>query len=99
MGETIISSLDKMDAVIVLIVVLSSQILSMDGMKDRFKPKFLVPLAFSVAAAVGLNFMSAPLDIAKIAIKYAGSSMLLFEFWKNIKRSFLENKSKGGTNA
>jgi len=84
--DEMLGILGKMDAVVLLIVVISSQILSIKWMQENFKTKFAIPLVLAILAAIVLHFPEGYQVIAKNSIKYAGTSMVVFEFWKNIKR-------------
>lgn len=99
--DEMLGILGKMDAVVLLIVVISSQILSIKWMKENFKTKFVVPLMLAILASLLLHFPEGYQAVAKSAIKYAGTSMVIFEFWKNIRRKFsnsLKDKSQGEKN-
>lgn len=85
----ILSFLEKYDAVTILIVVLSHQLLATAFIKKWVKAKFLVPLGLSLVLSVCWNYPLGLQVILAQAITYAGKSMIIFEIYKNLvnKRS------------
>lgn len=78
--EELFTLFNKIDVVVVLIVIISGQ-LNQKKFMGRF-PKFVLPLVLSAILATAMFFKEGyPVIIGK-TVYYAGASMLLWEVWK-----------------
>ena len=84
--DELFNVLQKMDVGTIFIVIMSSQILAIPKVKEKLKAKFLVPLVLSILIAVALDYAKPIPDIINSAVKYAGTSMVIYEVWKNFMR-------------
>jgi len=93
----LLNVLQKMDAGVIFIVIMSSRILKISVIKKRLKAKFLVPLVLSVIVAVFLHYSEGIQLVINQSVKYAGTSMVIYEIWKNFIKRF-KTKQTGGIN-
>ena len=71
---------------VLFIVVVSSNLLKLSGVKKYIKWKFLVPVVLSLFVSVCFFYSEGVMVVIQNTVEYVGKSVILFELYKNISR-------------